>query len=140
MEYEIISNIASVWFFKNKSEVKLQDTTLELEFIHPSKANTMESWKILCAISDLTNYGLTWNPHYCETTIKKSTVTTCKCYKTGTFSILLINEPSMVIYIALYQYVNIFLMGFFFIILFSYTAIPINLNSTSYSLDVLYVY
>lgn len=74
----------------------MHDTTLKFEFRHPMKTNIMKSWKVLCGISDLANYGLMWTTQYCETIIEESTITTCKCSKTGTFSILLINEPSIV--------------------------------------------
>lgn len=138
MEYEIISKIASVWFFKNITEIKLKDTNLEFEFVHPKKANLMENWKILCAISDLANYGFSWNPHSCTTTIKKSTITTCKCQKTGTFSVLLINEPTMVRELLALRRLRLFLLLCPFV--FSSTTTRINLNSTSFSLDVRFVY
>lgn len=96
MEYEIISNIASVWFFRNFSEVQSQDSILEMEFTHPRKNSAMKSWKILCALSDFANYGFSWNTHACDTILKRATLTHCVCYRTGTFAVLLTTEPSMV--------------------------------------------
>lgn len=89
--------MASVWFFKNFTETKLRDSSVSLEFVHPKKAHLMESWKLLCAVSDFADYGSSWSPHTCATSIKKSTVTSCKCHRTGTIGILLINEPQGVI-------------------------------------------
>lgn len=97
MEYEIISNIVSVWFFRNISEVQSQDTILEMEFAHPRKISAMKSWKTLCALSDFANYGFSWNTHACDTIVKHATLTHCVCYRTGTFAVLLTTEPSMVI-------------------------------------------
>ncbi|XP_071057708.1 uncharacterized protein [Onthophagus taurus] len=91
MEYEILSNIASVWILPNPP---LTETTVTMEFLH-LKNTTSDDWNINCAVSDFASYGYTWDLQNCRTRILDASASRCTCTRTGTFAVLMTKRPTI---------------------------------------------
>lgn len=100
MEYEILSNLASVWVLTQDdvktTETHSDETLLSMEFSHQMKNTTLGLWNVNCAVTDFASYGYTWDVHECRTRILDASTTRCTCSRTGTFAILMTKKPDYV--------------------------------------------
>lgn len=112
MEYEILSNIASVWILTwdlgpggrgkgagnsdRKEGSRRDEETLTMEFSHPVKNSSWELWNVNCAVTDYASYGYSWDVEHCRTRILDSSTTRCTCPRTGTFAVLMTKTPDNV--------------------------------------------
>ncbi|KAF5306155.1 hypothetical protein FQR65_LT07431 [Abscondita terminalis] len=94
MEYEIISELASVWLLKNSKPLSSSDKfSLVMEFSHLVVHTNMTRWRINCSVATYATYGYDWNIDDCYTSLINSTTTKCICSQQGTYAVLITSQP-----------------------------------------------
>ncbi|KAB0802106.1 hypothetical protein PPYR_04292 [Photinus pyralis] len=93
MEYEIISNIATVSVVQNNRLVNLGKFSFAMQFDHYVVNTNITRWRINCSVASYATYGYDWNLNECHTIIINATVTKCVCSRPGTYTVLVTTMP-----------------------------------------------
>ncbi|KAF5298135.1 hypothetical protein FQA39_LY02559 [Lamprigera yunnana] len=104
MEYEIISEIATVWLLKSRKQVSSDKFSFVMEFSHSVVNTNMTKWRINCSVATYATYGYDWNIGDCYTILINATTTKCICSRQGTYSVLVTSMPLSLFQVVVEEY------------------------------------